>query len=183
MATSRKTTTTSKKAAAPAPEADVPEKIPEKPIVAKEVDIHEYITVKNGCHGRLIYKSPRTGEKFTWEDFGDEQEMELQELKNAKGAGKKFFENNWFMFDADNQWVIDYLGLRQFYKKALTLDNFDELFKKNPEEITKVISGLSNGQKRTVSYRARQLIESGEIDSKKAIDALEKALNTELIER
>lgn len=87
------------------------------------------------------------------------------------------------MFDSENDWVIDYLGVRQLYRNALTLDNFDDLFNKSPAEIEKIIAGLSKGQKRSVSYRARQLIESGEIDSNKAISALEKALNTELIER
>lgn len=183
MATTKKTTVSKPRAAAPVPVQEPVEQAHPEPIVAKEIDIHEYITVKNGCHGRLVYKSPRTGEKFVWEDFGDEQEIELQELKNAKSAGKKFFENNWFLFDEDNDWVIDYLGLRQLYKNALTLDNFDELFKKNPTEMVKIITGLSNGQKRSVAYRARQLIESGEIDSNKAISALEKALDTELIER
>ena len=185
MATTKKTTVSKPRAAssAQATVLEPAEHTQSAPIVAKEIDIHEYITVKSGCQGKLIYKSPRTGEKFVWEDFGDEQEIELQELKNAKSSGKKFFENNWFMFDAENDWVIDYLGLRQFYRNALTLDNFDYLFKKNPAEMTKVIAGLSNGQKRSVAYRARQLIESGEIDSNKAISALEKALDTELIER
>lgn len=184
MATTRKSPAASKtKAAAAEPVSEVQDKVSEKPIIAKEIDIHEYVSVKSGCHGRLVYKSPRTGEKFTWDGFGDEQFLELQELKNAKSSNKKFFESNWFMFDSENDWVIDYLGVRQLYRNALTLDNFDDLFNKSPAEIEKIIAGLSKGQKRSVSYRARQLIESGEIDSNKAISALEKALNTELIER
>ena len=41
---------------------------------------------------------------------------------------------------------------------------------------------LSKGQKRSVAYRARQLISEGAIDSNKAIATLEKCLDIELVE-
>lgn len=153
------------------------------PIVAKEIDPNQIIVVRSGFHGRLVYKSPRTSEKFVWGEFGADQEMELRELRNAKSANKKYFENNWFMFDEEFEWVIGYLGLTQYYKNALSIENFDSLFEKTPPEIEKAIAKLSNGQKKSVGYRAKQLIADGEIDSNKAIAALEKALGIELIER
>lgn len=152
-------------------------------IVPKDVDPNEIITVYNGFQGKLIYISPRTKETFRWDEFGDTQEMELRELRNARSSAKKFFINNWFMFAEEDSWVIDYLGLRQYYKFALQLDEFDELFTKSPATIEKTISKLSNGQKKSVTYRARRLIADGEIDSNKAIAALEKSLGVELIER
>lgn len=175
--------TTAKAKPAEAEEEIVKEPETKQEIKAKEVDLHEYITVRNGSVGKLIYISPRTGEKFVWEEFGDEQEMELQELRNAKAANKKFFERNWFMFDEEFDWVIDYLGVRAFYKHAIGIDNFDELFTKSPAAIEKIIKELSDGQKRSVSYRARQLIADGGIDSMKVITTLEKCLGVELIEK
>ena len=47
----------------------------------------------------------------------------------------------------------------------------------------KTINELSDGQKKSVAYRARLLIANNEIDSRKVIATLEEALNTELIER
>lgn len=152
-----------------------------KPVIPTEIDPNQYVVVRNGFQGRLVYKSKKTGERFVWSEFGSEQEMELSELKNARNTYKRFFENNWFMFD--EPWVIDYLGMNQYYKFALNLDDFDDLFKKSPVEIEKTIAHLSDGQKKSVAYRARQLIADGEIDSNKAIMALEKSLGVELIER
>ena len=152
------------------------------PVVAKEIDLNQIIVVRSGFHGRLVYVSPRTKEKFVWSEFGSDQEMELRELRNAKSANKKYFENNWFMFDEDFEWVIGHLGLSQYYKNALPLEDFDSLFKKSPSEIEKSIAKLSNGQKKSIGYRAKELIASGEIDSNKAIAALEKSLNIELVE-
>ena len=158
------------------------EKKPER-IIPKNVDPHEYVPVHNGAQGRLIYVSPRTRERFVWEKFGDVQEMELQELRNAKASNKKFFERNWFMFDDEYSWVLDYLGVRAFYRHSISIEGFDELFTKKPADVKKICSELSKGQKRSVSYRARQLIADGGIDSMKVIAALEEGLGIELIER
>lgn len=162
---------------------NVVEEVIRKPIVPKEVDLSQLVVVRNGYQGRLVYKSPRTQEKFVWPEFGSEQMIELLELRNAKNTWKKYFINNWFMFDEEYAWVIDYLGMSQYYKNALKIDSFDELFKKTPSEIEKTVAKLSDGQKKSVSYRARQLIADGEIDSNRAIAALEKSLGIELIER
>lgn len=154
-----------------------------KPIVPKDIDLNQLIVVRNGYQGRLVYKSPRTHEKFVWPEFGAEQMIELMELRNAKNTYKKYFINNWFMFDDEYAWVIDYLGMSQYYKHALRVDGFDDIFTKSPSEIEKTISKLSSGQKNSLKYRARQLIVEEGIDSNKVIAALEKSLGIELIER
>ena len=150
-------------------------------IVVKDIDPAQYVVVRNGFQGRLVYKSKRTGEKFVWDEFGAEQEMELRELRNAKNSNKKFFINNWFMFEED--WIVDYLGVRQYYKNAISIDGFDDIFTKKPDEILRLMKGISDGQKRSVAYRAKELITSREIDSLSVIDALEKALGIDLIEK
>lgn len=153
------------------------------PIVPKDVDPNTIITVKSGLHGKLVYVSPRTHEEYIWDEFGDEQEMELRELRNAKSSAKKFFENNWFMFPDDYAWVIPYLGLNKYYEFAIKLDDFDSIFSMTPKKIIETVGKLSPGQKKSLSYHARQLVADGEIDSRKVIAALEEALGTELIER
>lgn len=152
-----------------------------KPMVAKEIDTNQYITVRNGFQGRLIYVSKKTGETFIWDEFGDEQEIELRELKNAKNSCKEFYINNWFMFDDD--WVVDYLGMSQFYKNAINIDDFDSIFELPANELKKRIESLSEGQKKSVGYRAKVLISEQKIDSLKVISALEDTLGIELIEK
>jgi len=172
---------TSAKPAAAAAETEIAAE-PEK-VIPKEIDIHQYIPVRNGFHGMLIYKSRRSGETFTWGEFGDIQEMELQELRNAKSSSKDFFINNWFMFDDDYAWVIGYLGLGQFYRHAVSLDAFDGIFTMTPAAIRKTVGEMSDGQKASLVYRANELVASGEIDSRKVIAALEDALGIDLIEK
>jgi len=153
------------------------------PIVAKEIDLHQYINVRSGFHGRLVYKSAKTGEKTVWGEFGEGQPMELYELKGAKSTCKGMFVNNYFMFDDEYDWVIDYLGVRGFYAHSIKLDEFDGIFKMTPAKIKSTVSALPEGQKKSIAYRAHQLIADGEIDSLKVISALEDVLGTELIEK
>lgn len=153
----------------------------EKPLVPREIDPNQIVTVRNGFQGRLIYKSKRTGERWAWESFGAEQDMELSELKNARNSNKKYFINNWFMFD--EEWIIDYLGMNQYYKNSLSIQDFDSLFEKSPSEIEDVVSKLSDGQKKSVAYRAKQLIAEEKIDSNKVVTTLEKCLGAELVDR
>lgn len=159
--------------------AEAPAK--EKRPIPKDIDPDQIVTVRNGFQGRLAYQSRRTGELWVWDSFGAEQDMELSELKNARNSNKKFFINNWFMFDED--WIVDYLGMRQYYKHSLNIRDFDDLFEKSADEIAKIVSKLSDGQRKSVAYRARQLIAEEKIDSNKVISTLEKSLGVELIER
>lgn len=148
--------------------------------VKKNLDPGMYVTVKNGFNGTLVYKSKKTGERFIWDAFGDEQEIELAELKAAKNSYKSFFVNNWFLFDDPE--IVEWLGMNQYYKYALNSASFDKLFEKSPDEIEKIVKALSDGQKKSVAFRAKQLIADGTIDSIKVIAALEKSLSVELIE-
>ena len=172
--TAKRTSSKAKKPVAPK-EEPVAQKI-----VAKDVDLNQYVTVRNGFHGRLIYKSSRTGEKFVWDGFGSEQEMELRELKNARNSAKGFFINNWFMFD--EPWIIDFLGVRNYYKHSYKIEDFDNIFKLSADELKKTLDEMSKGQKKSVAYRANELIAEGGIDSLKVITTLEESLGVELIE-
>ena len=87
MATETKTKSKTTKAA---PVEEVVEEV-RKPIIAKDIDLSQLIVVRNGYQGRLVYKSPRTHEKFVWPEFGTEQMIELMELRNAKNTYKKYF--------------------------------------------------------------------------------------------
>ena len=153
------------------------------PAKTAPIDPHEIIMVRNGFNGILVYTSSRTGEVIRWGALGEEQEMELGELRTAKNTAKGFFENNWFVFDEEYQWVIDYLGVRHCYKNSIDIDRIEEFFELPPEEIEKKIAAMPIGQKQSISYLAREMVVDGRIDSFKVVAALEKSLGIELIER
>lgn len=185
MATRTKADTKASKIAETKVEAedtDVRETV-KKSFNVKDIDTSQTVMVRNGFNGILVYTSSRTGETFLWDNFGDEQEMELRELRNVKNSAKSFFINNWFVFDDEYKWVIEYLNVGQYYKYTLDIDELEDLLSKSAEEIAETVNVMTAGQKKTLEYMARNKIASGGIDSYKAIIALEKALNVELIEK
>ena len=142
---------------------------------------NELVVVRNGFEGKLVYVSPRTGEKFVWDELGSELDMELVDLRAAKNAHKGYFENNWFVIDDEE--VLEYLGVKRMYQGALSTEEIEKLFKMAPEEIEEKLNQIPKGQKQTIIYRAKRMIVDGEIDSIKVIRTLEKCLGVELIEK
>lgn len=153
------------------------------PPIPENVDPNDIVMVKNGFNGHLVYISPRTQERYAWDSFGDEVEMELRELRSAKGSQKGFFENNWFMFDDEYSWVIPYLGVSKYYEDALTIDQLEAVFTKTPSEIKRICAQLNNGQRESFIYMTKERYANGELDSMKTISALEVGLNIKLTER
>lgn len=155
------------------------QKITEAP---EHVDLDQYIPVINGYHGILVYEDSKTGETYIWSEFGDIHEMELKELRNAKNTKKFFFENNYFLFDDEYSWVIDYLRVNDYYKNAISVDGYSELFTKTPKEMIQIINTMTDGQKESLARCAQDMIASGEIDSIKIVRALEEGLGVALID-
>ena len=85
------------------------------------------------------------------------------------------------MFDED--WIVDFLGIQQYYRNAVSVNQFDDIFANGADKIKEIVGRMSAGQKRSAAYRARQLIADGVIDSNKAITALEESLGVELVDR
>lgn len=148
----------------------------------KKLPLDMIVEVKNGFNGKLVYVSKRTiGYSVVFEEFGSLDYIALDELVSASNSSRKFFENNWFLIDDVE--VLEFLNVLRFYENALNIENFDEIFNKTENEISQTVAKLSSGQKNTLVYRAKQMIETGEIDSRKTIEALEKSLEVELIDK
>lgn len=148
----------------------------------RNLPLNTMVEVKNGYHGILVYKSPKTiGLTIRFEKFGDTEYFELGELVSAKNTYRKYFEYNWFLID--DQEIIEFLGVQKYYENAFNTENFDKIFDSTPDEISGIVNRMSKGQRNTLIYRAKEFIDNGTIDSRKTIEALEKSLNVELIER
>lgn len=147
--------------------------------VKVEPDPHELIPVKNGFHGRLTYKSRRDGTEVVWAEYGDEEFLEYQELKSARSSQKKFYTENWWIIDYE---YLEVLGVLKFYENAINEESIDSLKNKSPDKIKEIVSKMSNGQKKSLSYKVIEMIKTGELDSVKTINALKESLNLNQIE-
>lgn len=163
------------------------EKKKDKPTVYKNKSKSKYeltdeILVRNGSSGKLFYSSKKqNGYEIVWEEFGSENYVEYGELIDVRNRYPAFYEKNWWLIeDAD---VLESLGVAKYYQNILKIEDFEALFYDTPEDIIAKITPLSDGLKTTIANRAHELYYEDKIDSRKVMDALEKATGKEIIER
>ena len=133
------------------------------------------VDVQNITMGKLIYISSRqNGFKVTWSNPGDIEEIELSELMTMRNSQPRFFTNNWIKVDDD---ILRYLGMEKYYKNVPSFEDFDDIFNLPLDEMKVAISNLPAGMKDTFSFKASELINSGEIDSVKVVKYLCEVFN------
>lgn len=151
----------------------------------KSIPADYMIPVKSGVQGILVYLSKKTfGYTIEWNSYGEIEYIEYSELLSMRNTSKAFFENNWIFFedteDYTAQELYEILKVDKYYKNTVLGENLDDIFLMTADEIISNIAPLSKGIKETIALSARNKIDSGELDSIKRIEALEKALNVEL---
>ncbi len=164
-----------------APKAATSASTPVAATPAVEITNDTMVECRSGCAGNLIYKSKlNPGYVVEWDDFGDVQEMEYRELVSMRGNQRRFFEENWILID--DPAVIKKLGVERYYKNSLTSDDFEDVFTMSADDIKEIVPTLPGGTKDAIASEAKKKIESGELDSRSAIKALEDSLDVELEE-
>lgn len=156
------------------------EKVEEKPArkKRKEIDRNELISCRSATDGLLIYISPRTKERYTWDDFGSVEDIEMGELITMKSSHPKFLTSVQLVIDDEE--AAEYLGLNKIYEDMLKVDDLDELFDKKIDELATILPKLPEGLKKSVSNRARILVEADKLDSISKIKLIEQELGVDL---
>lgn len=182
-AQTKKTTAQNKKAITQNPkveDVEVNEEIQEekpKRVVRKTRDLNELIPVKCIVNGGLNYISSM-GFLVRWDSYGDYNYLEYKELIHMMNKYKRFFKEPWVIMEQD---VIEDLHAQHYYKNMIDFDDIDSIFEKSSTEIKEIIDKVPKGIKRLIADRATALKRSGELDSIKIIDVIEKTLKIELV--
>lgn len=147
-----------------------------------KVDLNDLCEVTSCFIGEVVYKS-RSGFRMTWGDYGATQYLPVSELLTMRNEQPKFFINNLIKLTGDNAEAVSaFLQIDKYYKPLNDIGDVDEVFEMEPEEIPNVLGKLTDSMKENVARRAYMLIQNGEIDSKKTIDALSNTLGFDLNE-
>lgn len=174
--------TTGKKTA-PAVKAQVVEKeAPKETAKAKkQYDLHDLVPVRNMTAGALIYKSNRNlGYLVEWAEYGNEQPIEVLELKNMLASQRSFFERNWIWID--DPVLVEELGIGKYYKHMLSPEQVDALFEEDPVNMIQQIENLHVDMQNTIRVVAKEKIANNEITSYTVIQALQKYFGESLTE-
>lgn len=143
-------------------------------------ELTDSVLIRNGFHGPLIIKLPKSGYTIKLQEFGDEDYVEIADLRTLRNSSPKFFKKNWILFDDPD--VIDYLHANEFYKSVLTTEEIEGLFDLPEKEMVRELKKLSDGQQSTAMYAAMEKIDAGTLDSIGKIKALEEIFGCKLME-
>ena len=148
-----------------------------KPI--KDTDV---VDVKSCCVGKFIWKSPKTGYKIIWDEFGTSNPMTVADLRDMRNGSRKCFENNWVVIEGDRaEDVLKFLQIDKYYKDFSSVDDVDTIFDYEPDEAEAIVKKFGPGLKELVARRAAALKDEGTLDSVKMLNAIEKATGYKIV--
>jgi hypothetical protein len=165
------------------------EDIKQKKMEIRKVPASALVNVLCNTHGGLLYLSKKTGVRYEWDEFGNEQQLPIEELVTMRNSQRRFFEDNWVVIDGfvDAEYqefsdleILDYLQVSKYYDNTLCPRNIDDVFSMSVAQIEEKVPNMSRGVKNTIILRANEFIKIGKLDSLRTIKALETALNCEL---
>jgi hypothetical protein len=159
-------------------EEKVEKKVPVKKV--RKLDDKTMVTVISNFSGHLFYRSPRFNDEYEWAEYGDENEMSIQELKSMKASHRRFFEDKWITFAEKDQDVISHLKVDKYYKDGFEQDDWDNIFEKSIEELTDIIETANLNEKSLILTKARELYEQGELTNLHIIRLIEEKLQVSI---
>lgn len=144
------------------------------------IDDNYIVSVKSNFDGTLIFNQGGYNEK--WYNVGDTAEVPWEELKDIRKYNRNFFENNWIMVEASDEYTAtqfyEALGVSQYYPDADKFKDVDAVLSMKPKEMTAYLKDKSQEYRETLYTYAKRLIEEKDtrMDSNAKRDTLEKVL-------
>lgn len=156
-------------------EGEKAEKEQNKAKKKRKIERDELVTVMNYTTGKVVYQSKKTGAEWVFHEFGDTDEIEVNELVTMKNAHRRYLTEPWlFILDED---VVDYLGLNKVYENLLEPEEVDRFFELSSNKMREILEKAPSGLKQLIASKAIQKIKDGSLDSMSRIKVIEETLN------
>ena len=131
--------------------------------------------------GQLIMVGKKTGNLYTWSNFGDLSEVEFSDLRSAKLTKSDFVWKPLFIIE-DEELLEQWSDVNEMYTGMYTPEDLEEIFSiNNLGRFEKVIKELPSGIKESVKTMAAEKISNGTLDSINKIKKIDEILGTELM--
>lgn len=182
MAIAKKTTT--KKPAVKSAIPEIPAVKEEKVVTAlpekkKEFKASDGIMCKSITGGTVCMNGIKSGIVYTWESYGDETEVEYDDLVAAIRSNKDQILKPWIIV-LDEDFLSYYPKLNQLYEKILSVDELYDVFSMNNDKFKKFISDIPTGVKDSIKSLAADMIRTGKLDSVSKIRIMDEVFGSEL---
>ena len=142
------------------------------------------VSCRSNTYGTLFYKNLRTNDTCTWTQYGEVQEIKIEDLREMKSSQIGFLSNNRFSIigcpnnsGISAEDIVKYLGIEKYFSEDLT-PNLDSVLNEwTIEEVEEKVPLMSKGSKEQLIIMCSGMISNKEIDSLSKIRTIEKVLN------
>lgn len=156
-------------------EKDVVEKVRK---VNRVVDRNEVVICRSVYDGILCYVNPKTGENWCW-NYGDEHEMTIGDLLGMSGNNKIFLTAPWIIVDAEEDIILEKLGVKELYRNIALVEDVEELLSQPLTEISRRLDLTPKTYKENLATTIVRLIEEEKLYDTRVIRLLEEKLEKE----
>lgn len=146
----------------------------------QQIDRDEMVLCRNLTSGGLIYKSNRSGIEVVWDNYGDEEWIDVGELLTMKASQPKFLREGWILIDDEE--IAQYLGVKKVYDELASLVDLEGFFELPTKEAKQILLKLPKGVKETIGEIAKKKVVDNTIKNFQLLRVLEQELKIDLIQ-
>lgn len=146
--------------------------------IRQRLDDNILVPIASNVSGGLTYKSPISGQVWYFSDYGDEDVMELRELRTMLSSSRSFLQKGWIrVLDEE---IVDYLNLHRFQKEIIDPEDLDDLFNQDVNKVTEIIKSANFNTRQLIYAKAKEKYINGKLTNIHMIKAIEEGLGEKL---
>lgn len=150
---------------------------PKKRARRKKVERDEMIPVMNNTSGKLVYKSPKSGQQWYFNEYAQEDEIEFGELMTMNNSTRMLKNHSILILDED---AVSALGLTRLYENVLDPSDVEHFFDLSADEMESKLNKLPDSFKVLIAGLAKNKVINGELDSMSKMRVIEDKLKVNL---
>lgn len=143
----------------------------------KDTDAIKCVSITVGMLGMIGIKSNIS---YKWAGYGDETDVEYQDLVAAVRSGKKHITEPYFIIQ-DNDFLAQFPEVEKIYGSMFSTADLENILKLGVQEMKATIQNLPNGAKESIKNIVSSQIMSGKLDSVQKIRALDEIFDTKFM--
>lgn len=152
------------------------------PVIQKTYLPTEEISCVSVTSGELIMIGRKTGNLYSWSNYGDSAQVEYQDLKAEKFNSKsRYIYDPLFIIDDEELLATpEFKTVLDTYQNILSADDIETLFSLDNVSFRRTLKTLPKGIQNSIKSLAASKIQDGTLDSLQKIRAIDEVLGTDL---
>lgn len=143
-------------------------------------DPEERILCRSVTQGSLLYPAKKSGITYIWDEYGDEAEVEYQDLLPLYLTKSPYLMNPWFIIE-DMELVEEWSDrLGPLYSNIYQYEDIDYVLSLPTEDFRTAVLTMPTGLRDGLKTKIATKIDEGSFDSLQKIKIVDQILGTDL---